>query len=182
MSPPSKSYHLHCLTIHSVQTYACVQTLTPTNCIQKITSLPCRCLKITSVPHCCTNHSMGLLLFLHYHLLSLSPLIHYFRLYLPLSRGPKLPCQDCSYEQHGVDGASRRCVRMDKLVRYHQLFSFSSPSDAVRSQTRYQSATTAPLLPASCQGVWLRKWNENNKDKSKQNARLPIPRTTTINN
>lgn len=67
------------------------------------------------------------------------------------SRGRKLPGLDCPYEQRGVDRASRRCVRMHQLLRYHQLFSFSSPSDAVRSQTRYHSAPTAN--PPSCQEV-----------------------------
>lgn len=43
------------------QSHARTQTLAHTNCIQKITSLPRRCLKITSVPHHSTNHSPGLL-------------------------------------------------------------------------------------------------------------------------
>lgn len=40
----------------------------------------------------------------------------------------------------GQDG--RRCVWMRESLRYHHLFSFSSPSGAVRSQTRYHSLPT----------------------------------------
>lgn len=63
LSPPSKCYFSICIVAHYTplrRLHGRTQTLPHTNCIQKITSLPCR-LKITSVPHHPTNHSPGLL-------------------------------------------------------------------------------------------------------------------------
>lgn len=76
MSPPSKCYFSIYIVPHCTphrQTHAGTQTLTHTNCIQKITSLPRRCLKITSVPHHSTNHSPGLRFFPPLLFPSLSP-------------------------------------------------------------------------------------------------------------
>lgn len=121
---------------HHTDTHAhpCLYTNTHTNCIQKITSLPCR-LKITSVPHHSTNHSPGLLfspLFLSFRLASLfSASLHF---------NSALNCQAwIALWTAWVGQAGRRCVWMRESPRYHHLFSFSSPSGAVRSQTRYHS-------------------------------------------
>lgn len=147
MSPPSKCCYSVCIVSHYTvhrQMHACAQT--HTNCISKITSLPRRCLKITSVPHRYTNHSLGLLFF------SPSPLTpsfafpHYFRLFPPLYSA--LNCQAWIALWTAWGGqASRRCVWMHESLCYHHLFSFSSPSDAVRSQTRYHSPAIPPNPP-----------------------------------
>lgn len=54
--------------------------------------------------------------------------------------------------------AGRRCVWMREPLCYHHLFSFSSPSGAVRSQTRYHS------LPAPQQGVTTQRWGNDIKE------------------
>lgn len=107
-----------------------------TNCIQKITSLPCR-LKITSVPHHPTNHSPGLLFFF---LLSPSLLPCLTILVFSLHFNSALNCQAWIALWTAWGGqAGRGCVWMHESLCYHHLFSFSSPSGAVRSQTRYHS-------------------------------------------
>lgn len=138
-SPPSKCYFSICIVPHYTplrRPHACTQTLTHTNCIQKITSLPCR-LKITSVPHHPTNHSPGLLFFF---LLSPSLLPCLTILVFSLHFNSALNCQAWIALWTAWGGqAGRGCVWMHESLCYHHLFSFSSPSGAVRSQTRYHS-------------------------------------------
>lgn len=100
------------------------------DCILEMTSLSC-CLKITSVHQHPTNHLLqpphpGA------HYFGLSSSYFYFNLALNCWAwiGP--------WTAWGRQ-AGRRCVRMHESLCYHHLFSFSSPSGAVRSQTRYHS-------------------------------------------
>lgn len=139
MSPPSNCYFGICIvpphTPHS-QTCAC----THANCIQKITSPPCRCLKITSVPRHSTNHTLGISLFFSLPLLfpSLSPYLTILGFSLHFNLALNCRAWIALWTAWGGQ-AGRRCVWMRESLCYHHLFSFSSPSGAVRSQTRYHS-------------------------------------------
>lgn len=52
--------------------------------------------------------------------------------------------------------AGRRCVWMHESLCYHHLFSFSSPSGAVRSQTRYHSPPSPPTESQHTTRKWYR--------------------------
>ncbi len=155
---------------HTDKMHAGTQALTHTNCIQKITSLPCRCLKITSVPHHSTNHSPGLLFFF---LLfpSLSPFLTTLGLSLHFTSA--LNCQAWIALWTAWGGqAGRRCVWMRESLCYHHLFSFSSPSGAVRSQTRYHSP---PAPPTGSHNTTSRKWNKRIKTKVNKMVAFQTP-------
>lgn len=66
---------------------------------------------------------------------------------------------------------------MRESLCYHHLFSFSSPSGAVRSQTRYHSP---PAPPTGTHNTAQRKWNKRIKDKGKQNGWLPDSDTSAV--
>lgn len=89
---------------------------------------------------------------------------HYFRLFPPLYSA--LNCQAWIALWTAWGGqASRRCVWMHESLCYHHLFSFSSPSDAVRSQTRYHSPAIPPNPPTGSHNTTLRNWNKRIKTK-----------------
>lgn len=170
LSLPSKGYFSICIVAHYTPLrplHGHTQTLTHPNCIQKITSLPCR-LKITSVLHHPTNHSPGLLFFPSP--LPLSPaLLHYFSLFPPLKLGPKLPGLNCPMNSVGWTGRQEVCVNAWVSLLSPSLFIFLSkwccqePNKISLSALPRQGVYTQHL------GKEIKEWKKKKKKKGKVN-------------
>lgn len=138
------------------------QALSHTNCIQKITSLPCR-LKIRAVPHHSTNHSPGLSLSL--------PLLPYLTILvfsLHFNSALKLRGPNCPVNSVGWTGRREVCANARVSVLSPSLF-------ILLSKWCCQEPNKISLSALAQQGVNTpsRKWNiRKKKDKGKQHGCL----------
>ncbi len=173
MSPPSKCYFSICIVPHCTphRQNACGYTSTHTHKLHPenyITSLPLSENYICPSPF---HQSLPRSPFFFLLFPSLSPFLTILGLSLHFTSA--LNCQAWIALWTAWGGqAGRRCVWMRESLCYHHLFSFSSPSGAVRSQTRYHSP---PAPPTGSHNTTSRKWNKRIKTKVNKMVAFQTP-------